>query len=192
MRQSFSAWMLLALICLVSFPVYAQKLSVSRFSDNTSISRCPQSDATKTDIDVNLQAEMANQLMELERFEIREREVRPLKAKLQLKGSVRTFEVCPITGSKGQDVEIVLDVQMLNAKGNMTHMFTSSAKVSHTGEGKATGEAIRYAIKELVARIDNAIPKIKTAKLPLGKSEKVAKNDYKLQMIRKPSSSRKR
>jgi hypothetical protein len=144
------------------YPAFAQAktgISVGRFADKTEKSRCPGlTRKAKADLDMKLQNQLIAGLMQLKRFQIREREVRSLRPEHSIIGSVRAFEVCAGQG-RGQVARIELEVQMLSAKGDLTHMFSSSASTSSAADNLAPQMAMNSAINELIRRIDDAVPR---------------------------------
>ncbi len=183
----------LFLLFLIAFPSYAKvNVSVAKFQDKSGASRCPGSALAKHDIDFNLQERLIAAMQQLERYEIQEREVRPVSPKHRLAGTLRTLEVCPRPNGKlGQKAEIVLDLQIIDSKGTLTHVFSSTANATSAADGHATQIALEGAIKELARRIDNAIPgKTSTRLVYKGRGRKVAENDYQVQMIRRPNAGK--
>lgn len=133
-----------------------------------------------------LQSELIRALLEYERFEIKEREVRPLRPELMLRGEVREFAACPRRGERMQKAAIAIDVHILNARGSLTHVFTSNASVTGSSNQLAAAKVIRLAVNEIARRFDSAMPGARPA-LPLGKTG--PEGAYTVQLIKKTSVS---
>lgn len=179
------AWFTFAVL-LVSLPAYVQaktNITVGRFEDKTEKSRCPATEKAKIDLDRDLQEQLIRGLMGLERFRIQEREIRKIKPQHTIVGAIRTFEVCNTQG-RGQEVQIALDVQLLSPKGDLTHMFSSSAQATSSAANQAPQMAITAALDELVRRLDDAVPRSKRDRLPL-KRKKKSDNGMSLQLVRR-------
>lgn len=162
MRQ-FSLTFLLLLLALPGFTHAKTDISVGRFEDRTEKGRCAAlTTKSKADLDKELQAKLITGLLELERFQIQEREVRKISPEHSIVGTVRTFEVCAGEG-RGQKVQIELEVQLLSAKGDLTHMFNSSAQTTSSAANRAPEMAMNTAINEIIKRIDDAVPRRKGA-----------------------------
>jgi hypothetical protein len=167
-------------------------LSIETFTNKAQTTRCEKSKISPT-IEAELQASLIRHMAGYRKYGFKERSVRPLKHKHKLTGAIRTLEVCNISGRRGEEVEIALDVQMHNAKGELTHMFSGNAKVAHSGKNKALKQAINVVMKELAHRIDIAIPNNKGVELPLATLQpaprsRVVQNEYEVHLIRKPNS----
>lgn len=181
----------LFLLFLFAFPSYAKVgISIAKFEDKTVADLCPGSATAKSEIHSELQERLIAAMLKLERFEIQEREIRPLSPRHRLIGSLRTLEVCPRAGGRiGQRAEIVLDLQLLDANGSITHVFTSNAKATSAARGQAGRMAIAAAVTELARRINGAIPgKASTRLVYKGRGRNVADNEYEVQMIRRPNA----
>ncbi|NJM10024.1 MAG: hypothetical protein HC883_03815 [Bdellovibrionaceae bacterium] len=163
MRHSLFTFAVLVLS--VPAAVHARTdITVGRFEDKTVKSRCPASDKFKENLDRDLQEKLITGLMGLERFQIQEREIRKIKPKHTIVGAIRTFEVCATEG-RGQEVQIAIDVQLLSAKGGMTHMFSSTAQASSSAANHAPQMAMSAAIDEIIKRLDDAVPRSATMRL---------------------------
>ncbi len=185
----------LYLMFLLSCPSYAKvDISVPKFMDKSGASSCPGSVLAKESIDTALQAKLIEMMQELERYQIAQREIRPLTPAHRLVGTLRSFEVCGREGQPGQSAKIELDLQVLDSKGSLTHMFSSNSKTTSTAMNKAGDMAVEAAVLELARRIDSAIPGKKTIRLTYkgGRAQKVADNEYQVQMIRRPNFTGKR
>ena len=181
---------LLFLLSVFAFPSYARvNISVDRFADKSPLSTCPGSAQAKEDIDANLQSQLVNTLMRFEHYEIQQREIRPVKPAHRLVGVVRAFEVCARSGEPGQDAKIEIELTLLDGKGSMTHVFTSTASAYSGSIGVAGEKALVAAIDELARRIDGAILGKRTAmKVTYKGGRSGADKDYQVQLVRRPAS----
>ncbi len=179
--------LLLLTFIFMMIPAFAEAktaISVAKFEDKTSLSHCQETPGARLNADSKIREQLIAQLMELRRFQIQEREIRPLKPIHALAGTVKLFEVCQ-QGRKGQSVRIEIDVKM-TSKSGLVRTFTSSAMASNTMAGLAPAQAIRAAVGEVVRRIDEAVPRYRQARLPIKRSRRViAENDVQVKMYRK-------
>ncbi len=182
MRQ-FSIPFLLILFALPALTHAKTNISVPRFADKTEKGPCAaQSSKAKADLDKQLQAKLIAGLMELQRFQIQEREVRKLNPEHSVVGTVRTFEVC-LNDDRVQTAQIELEVQLLGPKGELTHMFSSSAKTSSTAANRAPDLAINSAVSEIIKRVDDAVPRRKSALRLTSKPRGLASNPMVVKLI---------
>jgi len=180
---------LLFLLSIFAFPSYARvKISVDKFADKSAVSHCPGTALAKEDIDANLQSQLVDTLMQFDRYQIRQREVRPVKPAHRLVGVVRSFEVCARSGQPGQDAKIEIELTLLDGKGSMTHVFTSTASAYSGSIGVAGAQALAAAVDELARRIDGAIPGKRAMKLTYKGGRAVTHNEYQVQLIRRPNT----
>lgn len=180
---------LLFLLSICAFPSYARvNISVERFADKSSLSSCPGSAQAKEDIDANLQAQLVNTLMQFNRYKIQQREVRPVTPTHRLVGVVRTFEVCARMGQPGQDAKIEIELTLLDDKGAMTHVFTSTASAYSGSVGVAGEKALTGAVDELARRIDGAILGKRATNFTYKGGRSGADKEYEVQLVRRPSS----
>lgn len=185
----------LYLLFLFCFPSYAKvDISVPKFTDKSGMSSCPGSLLAKQEADTALQAKLIEMMQNLERYQIQQREVRPMVPAHRLVGTVRMFEVCARAGQPGEDAKIELELQLLDSKGQLTHVFNSNSKTSSSAQNRAGDMAIEAAVLELAKRIDSAIPGKRAMRLTYknGRAQKVADNEYQIQMIRRPNFTGKR
>jgi len=157
--RQFLITFLLFLLGLPDFALAKTDISVSRFADRTEKGRCPAlTTKAKADLDKALQDKLIAGLLQLKRFQIQEREVRQIKPQHSIVGTVRAFEVCALEG-RGQKAQIALEVQVMNAKTGLTHMFSSSAQTSSAAADRALQMAMNAAISEIIKRVDDAVPR---------------------------------
>ena len=184
---------LLILVSAFAFPSYARvNISVDKFADKSTGTTCPGSTQPKADIGSNLQSQLVDTLMQFNRYKIQQREVRPVKPTHRLVGVLRTFEVCARSGVPGQDAKIQLELTLLDAKGNMTHVFTSTVNASSGAQGIAGETALSAAVGDLAHRVDGAIPSRRPVQINFKGGRSVAssnlKTEYQLELVRRPSA----
>lgn len=170
------------LVALFATPSYAQMtMSVGPFANETR----PRCAGTK--IPGDLQVRLTDALMGLERYVIREREVRPVSPDAFLTGAVKRFDVCP--KGRGQSAVVALEVTVRDNEGMLVRRFTASAQVPLAQRGQAQELALQGAITELTRRLDGlrghiAIGAAPRATMPTG---------VELELVRRtrtPASSR--
>jgi len=175
-------------VLMMSIPLYTQAktdITVVRFEDKTEASRCPATTTkAKADLDRDLQAQLIKGLMELERFQIQQREIRKLKPEHTIIGSVRQFEVCSVEG-RGQEVQIAIDVQLLSAKGGLTHMFSTSAQATSAAANRAPQMAMNAAIGEIIKRVDDAVPRRKSERLPMKRKKSGSDGGMMVKLVKR-------
>lgn len=175
-----------SLLLFLAAPVAWGKtpVSVVRFLDKSEESPClkGKKGTPAPDLGTTLQNELIAELQKFERFVIKEREVRPVRAMIQLRGEVREFANCRARGEHRQKAAIAIDVRVLNAQGSLTHVFTSNASVTGATGAKAAARVIQLAVAEIARRLDTAMPG--QTPLPLGKTG--GGGDYSIQLIKKP------
>lgn len=135
---------------LVFSPAVNAKLDiqVARFKDQSQKGRCAAAtEKAKADIELYLQNKLIAGLMQLNRFQIQEREVQKLSPQYTIVGNVRDFEVC------SKQSRIALEVRLIHSKKGLTHVFSSSA------QARNSEKAISAAINETLLRLDNALPR---------------------------------
>ena len=151
--------LLFAILALSTEVLAKTEISVLPFAVKSEESRCAGTSAkARANLDRELQEKLISGLLELKRFQVQQREVRQLKPKHSLVGTVRTFEVCAGQG-RGQSARIAIDVQLRDAKTGLTHVFTSSAKTASATADRAPELAIHVAINEIIKLVDDAVPR---------------------------------
>jgi hypothetical protein len=180
---------MLFLLALFAFPSYAKvKVSVERVVDAAEVSHCPGTAQLRPDLADNVRTQLIHTLIQHERYEIAQREVRPLRPEHRLAVTIHVFEICARKGQPGQDAHIELELRLLNAKGAMSHVFNATAKAFSGSLGVSGEKAITAAIEEIVRRVDSAIPGYRPLNLVYKGGRASRDKDYQVQMIRRPTS----
>lgn len=177
-------------VLLMSLPAIAKaqsrptkpQISVAKFVDETSMSHCAETPGARNNADAWMRAYFINQLMGLNRLEIQEREVRPMRPQHSITTTINRWEVCQ--NGNGQEVNIELTVKMVSNNG-IVRTFNSQAMASHSEMNIAPKVAVRSAIGEIVRRIDEAVPRYRPNRLPIkrGPRQFVADNGSNNSML---------
>lgn len=188
MRQST----LLAITCIfLMIPAIAEAreskapVTVLRFDDVSPVANCSETPGARVGAASQIREQLIHQLMGLNRFLVKEREIRPLKTVHSITGAVRKFDVCQF--GKVQDVSVEIEVKMISKNG-VTRTFSSSAMATNSVKGRAPEQAIRAAVGEVIRRIDESIPRYRQARLPVKRSRRVADADMQVKTF--PKSNR--
>lgn len=157
-------------------------MTVMRFDDLAPVSGCPETPGTRINGTSQIREQMIAQLMNLNRFLIQEREVRPVKPVHSIMGKIRRFDVCQI--GRNQEVNVEIEIKMISANG-ITRTFSSSSMASNTVLGKAPDQAIKAAVGEVIRRIDESVPRYRQVSLPIKRVRSVADNDVQIKLYRR-------